>query len=815
MHGGGLPHPDLFSPVALNLSHSHHFSRFLVTDFHSMQLVTLGRLQILAAGPFRKGRRGHLINAFGHFVTVLVGRNYKMGIQSRYFTRRKPGSCAESRKPLHRQLQLQLHLESLEQRIVFNNYWVTNLADSGSGSLRAAIEAANTNPGMDTIRFNNSLQGTISLDSQLEISDSLNIRANPANKIIVSGQGSTRVFRIAAETDVTMRNLTIAKGYTEDAQGGAGILNAGNLHLIDSVVNGNEASNPESPTGRGGGINSSGNLTLDRTHVTGNKATRDGGGILHSAGNLILRNSTVSGNHAAADGAGITSEQGTVVSINRSEISDNVATGFGTGGIAAGGQLTITNSKITRNNSAAAGIYLMLGATGDVLISRSEISHNTIGDRSFGAAGIWSFSGRPMTIERTTIENNQGSAIYSPFGSSLLIRSSTISKNSGGFSTAFISGQSRIENSTISHNQSRSAGGVDNSGNLTIDSSTISDNRGGGVGGINSFGALTLNASTVSGNVSTPTGGHGGGGILGRATLINSTISGNTLDASNMVFDSPYASYEPTVAGGWLVTGEGNSVVSSTITGSRVINAPDKSILRSAGGVNTMDIEFSFYGYYDPETLYEYSYPADVAPRNTIIARNEVNGSQDDVAGTFISGGHNLIGVLTSDASGFVESDLRGSVSSPLDPKLGPLAFNGGKTKTHVPLRNSPAINAGDNAEATIADQRGFQRITRGRIDIGSVETSSWRVRVDFAFDQPTNTDSPVAVVVSQDRPGDRPVVKSMSGKVEANARSARNFDLVDRALKSLSQPSTQPRLPSAFDWDIDWLMMSAKASIG
>src|SRR3954453_14052478 len=40
-------------------------------------------------------------------------------------------------------------LEVLEDRTVPSTFTVTNLADSGGGSLRAAITAANTNPGAD------------------------------------------------------------------------------------------------------------------------------------------------------------------------------------------------------------------------------------------------------------------------------------------------------------------------------------------------------------------------------------------------------------------------------------------------------------------------------------------------------------------------------------------------------------------------------------------------------------------------------------------------------------------------------------------
>src|SRR5262249_6569659 len=108
--------------------------------------------------------------------------------------------------------------------------------------------------------------------------------------------------------------------------------------------------------------------------------------------------------------------------------------------------------------------------------------------------------------------------------------------------------------------------------------------------------------------------------------------------------------------------------------------------------------------------------------RNTIIAGNSADGFDPDVTGSFASQGHNLIGILTSNATGFVASDLTGTAASPLDPRLGPLKNNGGPTFTHALRGNSPALNAGDNDNAPPTDQRGQARIVGGTIDIGAFE---------------------------------------------------------------------------------------------
>lgn len=125
---------------------------------------------------------------------------------------------------------------------------------------------------------------------------------------------------------------------------------------------------------------------------------------------------------------------------------------------------------------------------------------------------------------------------------------------------------------------------------------------------------------------------------------------------------------------------------------------------------------------FPPYNGYTYELSTNVAVRNTIIARNTSNVGGPDVAGEFDSGGHNLIGVLGPDATGFVASDLRGTAASPLDPRLLPLKNNGGPTKTHALGHHSPALNAGDNTDAPPTDQRGGPRIVDGIIDIGACE---------------------------------------------------------------------------------------------
>ena len=67
-------------------------------------------------------------------------------------------------------------LDFLEDRTLPTTFMVMNTQDSGLASLRAAILAANANPGSDTLLFTPAMGGTITLTGgQLSITDGLTL----------------------------------------------------------------------------------------------------------------------------------------------------------------------------------------------------------------------------------------------------------------------------------------------------------------------------------------------------------------------------------------------------------------------------------------------------------------------------------------------------------------------------------------------------------------------------------------------------------------------------------------------------------------
>jgi hypothetical protein len=142
-------------------------------------------------------------------------------------------SGAAARRTQHQPTASRLRVEALDDRRLPSTFTVLNLLDNGPDSLRAAVVAANANPGADAIDF--ATTGTIALTSgQLDITDSLTIISPGASALTVSGEGISRVFAIAGNPTVLIGGLTVSSGWTYDSPGG-GISMAGGTVTLDHV----------------------------------------------------------------------------------------------------------------------------------------------------------------------------------------------------------------------------------------------------------------------------------------------------------------------------------------------------------------------------------------------------------------------------------------------------------------------------------------------------------------------------------------------------------------------------------------------------
>jgi hypothetical protein len=412
----------------------------------------------------------------------------------------------------------------------------------------------------------------------------------------------------------------------------------------------------------------------------------NGGGILNN-GALTLTGLVVTGNRTGNGGAGTTGTGG--------------FGGYG-GGIYSSGTLTMTNvtvsNNITGNGSVGdgggeggkgGGIFTFFAS---VRLTKCIISGNLTGRGADGTGasliGASGGYGGGLFIEHGTIEmtavvvsdNTTGSADVNP---------GHYSDGGAGGGIISNSGDVTLINSTLS-------------GNRTGDGAGPSGRGGGGGGIVNAFGPFKMLNSTISGNITGN--GAGGGGIAGgfsntgTAVLTNTTISGNT------------ASGTSERGGGISNAGNSLTLASCTIAGNSAFNG---------AGIYAFD-----------------SYPPPNA-KNTIIANNG-GASNGDASGALNSQGHNL--VSKSDGStGFtdgVNGDQVGTLASPLNALLGPLANNGGPTFTHALLAGSPALDAAADAPLTTLN--------------GGIDSSATSINVTDASTIPANAGFTILIDTEQ-----------------------------------------------------------------
>ena len=264
---------------------------------------------------------------------------------------------------------------------------------------------------------------------------------------------------------------------------------------------------------------------------------------------------------------------------------------------------------------------------------------------------------------------------------------------------------------------------VSGDGSMTISDSIISDNSGPGV---KNYWFLTILNSTLSGNSTDDDGGGISSGTFkspGYVTVINSTISGNSTSSGG---------------GGIAIQYGGLTIVNSTISGNSAGGAG--GAISSTAAVEISNSTISGNSTTDPD----YGYGGGISAHSITVSNSTVTGNSAATCGG-VCGGTVEIGntILNANASGNIDGkvtshgynissdDGSGLLTGPgdqinTDPLLGPLRNHGGPTLTHMPMRGSPAIDAGDpNTPPADHDQRGacFLRVFGGRIDVGSVET--------------------------------------------------------------------------------------------
>ncbi len=488
-------------------------------------------------------------------------------------------------------------------------FHVTNVFDSGVGSLRHAIDLANLTLDADTITFDSFLTGkTIGLTSgELSITNSLTINGLGANFLTVDAQkNGFRVFNIDNNNsddfiNVFINGLTITGGNPID--GGGGIFSSENLTVQDSIISGNTATGTLGQYDRyesidGGGINGHGGyLKIVNSHIINNEVIGqltdgefsdlvkdghdfgddpDGGGVSITNGTLKVVDSTISGNHVTgglSDGGGVYGWRSDITIIN-STISgnsvDGTALGSGGGIYNRHGDTTVIGSIIADNSTYMTGSSGdgggIFSKNGDLEVINSTVSGNSaVATQNTDGGGIYSQSGN-LTVVNSTISYN-----------------STAGRNSFGGGIFSKKGTATITDSIISHNSADGrGGGLVSAGTTNLSNTIIANSIKGGDAFLNRKRIETnVNNLIEDGSYNPFLSGDPGLGPLqedGTYTLLPGSILEGTTDiGTDQLQQQPPATSvpEPSSLMSLVVFGLG-----ATIFGKRKLEAVSKELYR-------------------------------------------------------------------------------------------------------------------------------------------------------------------------------------------------------------------------------------------
>ena len=300
-------------------------------------------------------------------------------------------------------------------------------------------------------------------------------------------------------------------------------------------------------------------------------------------------------------------------------------------------------------------------------------AHPTDGDGDGGGIAAGDLGGAPVTLVDSEVIDN---------------RAPGVDGNGGGIDTDIAGTLTVIRSRIIRNVAGGDGGGITGSvdGPTVISRSTIADNRAGEGGGVMVVDRVRITDSTVGGN-RVVGGGDGelgdGAGIYvddqGVLTLTNATLTGNRANRH----------------GGGVFGEAGGRASLRAVTIARNRADADGSGDGAGGGVYADRARFTL--------------------SNAIVALNTAaGGALADCDGTAtVTGSPNL---LSTPGTGGCR--LGGALIA-RDPRLGPLAANGGLTRTIAVRRGSPAVGAASASSAPPRDQRGVRRADP---DLGAFE---------------------------------------------------------------------------------------------
>lgn len=422
---------------------------------------------------------------------------------------------------------------------------VTSLADSGSGSLRAAVTSAAAG---DTINI--TATGTLTLTSgEIVIAKNLNIVGPGASNLTISGNGSSRIFNIvagstAADAPVSISGVTLSRGAATGTC-------------------------PSPNSGSGGAILATESLTLTNVVLSSNSAVRNGGALAwamrRSGQALTLAGTTFSGNSTGCSAA------------SAQALGGGLYVGYeamlATGSAAV---VTISGATFTGNTASRSGGGIAISAPATVSINQTRIVGNTATSAYGGGMYVGNPSRSGLTAASVLLQNSEVAENVAALAGGGINHVNTAASAQASATEATLA----LVNATVSGNTVTASGGnaaaiaVAGNAGLSMDNSTVAFNK---LTGASSGAAITRSACTVSGS-STST--------REPAYGIDSSIIAMTNSGSSSFYDLSNAG--GTFTGNWAVTTSLVRRADSTLSGSGNITGSDPKLLALAfNGGNT------------------------------------------------------------------------------------------------------------------------------------------------------------------------------------------------------------------------------------
>lgn len=248
-------------------------------------------------------------------------------------------------------LALMAGLKLLGPQLAYADTPIGNCNDSGPGSLRQAlidepadgrVYFATDCPSASPLTLSTAAGGTF-----LTLTKNVTIDGD-GHDVVIRGDGSTNRIFNASGRQVTFKELTIDNGDVGGGGGGAMLIDAGDVTIIDSTISNHQAGFGGAIYVRNGGL-----LEIRNSTFTGNSATSQGGVMTtRSAGDdIIIINSTFSNNSAANGGGVIYSLNGGTIHIFNSTIFDNNGGAQGAVRNVGGAAIDFQNTLIANNTS--------------------------------------------------------------------------------------------------------------------------------------------------------------------------------------------------------------------------------------------------------------------------------------------------------------------------------------------------------------------------------------------------------------------------------------------------------------------------------